>query len=139
MLNELEDMLIDAVHEAYDRKTEETNAIDAGMINRLERYVMLRTVDRHWQRHLTDLDVLREGIGLMSIAQQDPLVEYKRQSFAMWQGMLDEIRTQAAYQLLTVQVNVRQPQPVARCRSKRLVQAARHLNRTGTVQNQPGT
>jgi preprotein translocase subunit SecA len=72
---------------------------------------MLGTVDRHWQRHLTDLDVLREGIGLMSIAQKDPLVEYKRQSFAMWQGMLDEIRAQAAYQVLTAQVNVRQPQP----------------------------
>jgi preprotein translocase subunit SecA len=110
-VDELENVLIDAVHEAYDRKTEETNNIESGMINRLERYVMLGTVDRHWQRHLTDLDVLREGIGLMSVAQKDPLVEYKRQSFAMWQGMLDEIRAQAAYQLLTAQVNVRQQPP----------------------------
>ena len=65
---------------------------------------MLRAVDQHWQRHLTDLDVLREGIGLMSVAQRDPLVEYKRESYSMWQGMMDEIKQQAAYQLLTVQV-----------------------------------
>jgi preprotein translocase subunit SecA len=112
-IDELETELIAAVHEAYDLKTEETNKVEAGMVNRLERYVMLGTVDRHWQRHLTDLDMLREGIGLVSIAQKDPLVEYKRQSFAMWQGMLDEIRAQAAYQLLTAQINVRR-QPPAR-------------------------
>jgi preprotein translocase subunit SecA len=112
-VDELETLMIDAVHEAYDLKTEETNRVEPGMVNRLERYVMLGTVDRHWQRHLTDLDMLREGIGLVSIAQKDPLVEYKRQSFAMWQGMLDEIRAQAAYQLLTAQINVRR-QPAAR-------------------------
>ncbi|MBL8156662.1 MAG: SEC-C domain-containing protein, partial [Anaerolineae bacterium] len=72
-----------------------------------------RSIDQHWQRHLTDLDVLREGIGLMSIAQRDPLVEYKRQGFNMWQGMTEEIRKQAAYQLLTAQV-ARQQQPLRR-------------------------
>jgi preprotein translocase subunit SecA len=111
-VDELETLLIDAIHEAYDNKSDETNQIEPGMMNRLERYVMLGTVDRHWQRHLTDLDVLREGIGLVSIAQKDPLVEYKRQSFAMWQGMLDEIRSQAAYQVLTAQINVRRPPQV---------------------------
>jgi preprotein translocase subunit SecA len=124
-VDELEQLLIDAVHEAYDRKTEEMNAIEPGMMNRLEKWVMLRTVDQHWQRHLTDLDILREGIGLMSVAQRDPLVEYKRESFAMWQGMLDEIRSQAAYQLLTAQINTRQPQPVRRQMQLAGVQAAR--------------
>jgi preprotein translocase subunit SecA len=85
------------------------------MMPKVERWAMLRAVDQHWQRHLTDLDVLREGIGLMSVAQRDPLVEYKRQSYSMWQGMMDEIKQQAAYQLLTVQVApriARRPQPV---------------------------
>jgi preprotein translocase subunit SecA len=124
-IEELETLLLDAVHKAYDLKTEETNAVEPGMMNRLEKWVMLRTVDQHWQRHLTDLDVLREGIGLMSVAQRDPLVEYKRQSFAMWQGMLDEIRAIAAYQLLTAQVNVRQQQPIRRQMQTAGVQAAR--------------
>jgi preprotein translocase subunit SecA len=107
-LEALETMLLDAVQRAYDRKTAE---VTPDMMNRLERWVMLRSIDSHWQRHLTDLDVLREGIGLMSVAQKDPLVEYKRQSYAMWQGMLESIRTQAANQLLTAQVNVRPQRP----------------------------
>ncbi|MEZ4670526.1 MAG: preprotein translocase subunit SecA [Anaerolineae bacterium] len=107
---ELEEELLAAVNEVYDRKSAE---LGEDMMHRVESWAMLRAVDQHWQRHLTDLDVLREGIGLMSVAQRDPLVEYKRQSFSMWQGMMDEIRTQAAYQLLTVQVNSR-PAPTRR-------------------------
>ncbi len=111
-VEEIEEMLLDAINEAYDRKTEE---LGEEMMPKVERWAMLRAVDQHWQRHLTDLDVLREGIGLMSVAQRDPLVEYKRQSYSMWQGMMDEIKQQAAYQLLTVQVApriARRPQPI---------------------------
>jgi preprotein translocase subunit SecA len=113
-LEELESLLLDAVRNAYDDKAEEVNTIEPGMMNKLEKYVMLRSMDQHWQRHLTDLDVLREGIGLVSIAQRDPLVEYKREAFEMWKGMMDEVQQQAAYQLLTAQINVRQPQRVIR-------------------------
>jgi preprotein translocase subunit SecA len=113
-LEQLESTLLDAIHEVYDQKTAEVKeAIDPAAMNNLERWVMLRTIDQHWQRHLTDLDILREGIGLVSIAQKDPLVEYKRQSFEMWQGMTDEVRHLAAYQLLATQV-MRQPTPTRR-------------------------
>ncbi|MBA3874269.1 MAG: SEC-C domain-containing protein [Anaerolineae bacterium] len=62
----------------------------------------------------------------MSVAQRDPLVEYKRQSYSMWQGMMDEIKTQAAYQLLTVQVAprpqlMRRPQPIQLNMNKPLI------------------
>ncbi|MBC6937585.1 MAG: preprotein translocase subunit SecA [Chloroflexi bacterium] len=110
-LEELETLLIEAVHKAYHQKEQE---LGMEMMPRLEKWVMLRTIDQHWQRHLTDLDVLREGIGLMSVAQRDPLVEYKRQAFGMWQGMMDQIRVQAATQLLMTQVAQRQPQPAMR-------------------------
>ncbi|HEX2906870.1 MAG TPA: SEC-C metal-binding domain-containing protein, partial [Phototrophicaceae bacterium] len=106
-LEELEPLLINAVHEAYDKKEQE---LTTDMMRRLEKWMLLRVIDQHWQRHLTDLDILREGIGLMSVAQRDPLVEYKRQAYSMWQGMMDEIRTLAAYQLLSAQLQQR-PQP----------------------------
>jgi preprotein translocase subunit SecA len=125
-LDELESMLTDAIRTAYDRKTEE---LGAEMMDRLERFMMLRVIDQHWQRHLTDLDILREGIGLMSIAQRDPLVEYKRSAFNMWQEMQGQIRAQAAYQLLTAQVNVRQPVPI-RQRPLQMVHG-------GTVEKKP--
>ncbi|MBI5670032.1 MAG: preprotein translocase subunit SecA [Chloroflexi bacterium] len=121
-LDELEDMLVAAVREAYDKKEAE---LGVDMMRRLEKWMMLRVIDQHWQRHLTDLDILREGIGLMSVAQRDPLVEYKRQAFGMWQGMMDEIRTQAAYQLLTTQVQQRPTQPVRRMQLQAQPQTAR--------------
>lgn len=108
-IDELENALIEAVHEAYDKKAAE---LGAELMPRAERMVMLSTVDQYWRRHLTDLDVLREGIGLMSIAQRDPLVEYKRQGYAMWQEMQNELRAQAARDIFRVQVNM--PQPVRR-------------------------
>jgi preprotein translocase subunit SecA len=116
-VDEIENLLLESIGEVYDKKTEEVGALEPGMMNKLERWVMLRTMDQYWQRHLTDLDMLREGIGLMSVAQKDPLVEYKRQSFAMWGNMMEEIKEKAAVQLLSTQVNTRlpsRPSPSAR-------------------------
>jgi preprotein translocase subunit SecA len=107
-VEQLEEMLIAAVHEAYERKTAE---LGPEIMPRAERLVMLSAIDQYWRRHLTDLDVLREGIGLMAIAQRDPLVEYKRTAFEMWQGLQGEIRRQAGRDIFRVQVNVAQPQP----------------------------
>jgi preprotein translocase subunit SecA len=110
-LDELEDRLIEAVSEVYDAKTAELG----DLMPRAERMVMLNAVDQYWRRHLTDLDVLREGIGLMSIAQRDPLVEYKREAFRMWEDMQDQIRAQAARDIFRVQVSMPQVQsPVRR-------------------------
>jgi preprotein translocase subunit SecA len=67
-----------------------------------ERYVMLNAVDSLWQRHLTDLDVLREGIGLMGYGGRDPLVEYKRQSYEMWQALQEEIKAKVVHDIFRV-------------------------------------
>jgi len=67
-----------------------------------ERYVMLNAVDSLWQRHLTDLDVLREGIGLMGYGGRDPLVEYKRQSYDMWQALQEEIKAKVVHDIFRV-------------------------------------
>ncbi len=63
------------------------------MMNRLrDRQVMLDTVDNLWVRHLTDLDNLREGIGLRAYGQEDPLVAYKREAHEMYGALLDQIQ-----------------------------------------------
>src|SRR5690606_8651596 len=80
-LDEVEETVIEAAHAAYEKKAAE---LGPDLMKRAERLVMLNAIDSHWRRHLTDLDVLREGIGLMAIAQRDPLVEYKREAFGMW-------------------------------------------------------
>ncbi|PJF25277.1 MAG: preprotein translocase subunit SecA, partial [Phototrophicales bacterium] len=102
LLDDLEEMLVEALHEAYDRKTEE---LTPEIMRRAERVIMLNAIDTHWRRHLTDLDILREGIGLVAMAQRDPLVEYKREAFAMWQSLQDEIKEMAARNIFRVQVS----------------------------------
>ncbi len=106
----LEETIIQAAHEMYQRKVEELGAD----MPRAERIALLYAIDTHWQRHLTDLDILREGIGLMSIAQRDPLVEYKREAFAMFSTLRDQIDRQALRTIFAMQVQQVQRQPVQR-------------------------
>ena len=58
-----------------------------------ERYIMLNIIDSQWKDHLASIDQVKQGIGLVGYGQKDPLVEYKKQSFDMFQDMLDRIDT----------------------------------------------
>ncbi|MEP7284879.1 MAG: preprotein translocase subunit SecA [Chloroflexota bacterium] len=78
-----------------------------------ERQITLRAVDQFWVRHLTDLDILREGIGLVAIGQRDPLVEYKREAFAMWEELQAQIQHQIVQWIFRVELAQQQPQRVA--------------------------
>ena len=60
-------------------------------MQRLERDLMLQLVDQQWKDHLYSLDHLKEGIGLRGYGQRDPLVEYKKESFAMFQAMKERV------------------------------------------------
>jgi len=99
-VDDLESLIIEGAHEAYDLKAAELG----DLMKRGERLTMLNAIDIHWRRHLTDLDVLREGIGLVSIAQRDPLVEYKREAFTMWTDLQDQISTTSVRNLFRMQV-----------------------------------
>ncbi len=78
-------------------------------LRNLERYIMLNIVDAQWKDHLLALDHLKEGIGLRGYAQKDPLVEYKRESFGLFQAMLDRIDTETIRYLFNLQVQVTAP------------------------------
>ena len=66
---------------------------------RIERFVLLRTIDALWVQHLTAVDELREGIGLRAYGQANPLVAYKREAHDMWEQLLDNIRRAVARQI----------------------------------------
>jgi preprotein translocase subunit SecA len=76
-----------------------------------DRAIMIQTVDQLWVKHLTDLDELREGIGLRSYAQRDPLVAYRTEASNTYAEMLDTMREQVAHRVFNVQFNVQAPQP----------------------------
>ncbi|MEI2690347.1 MAG: preprotein translocase subunit SecA [Anaerolineae bacterium] len=94
-----------------------------------DRMVMLRAVDERWVRHLTDLDALREGIGLRAYGQIQPIVAYKKEAHAMYMELLEAIEGDIVHAIYKVDV-VRQQQP-----ARRVVQTNRSDN--GAGQSQP--
>ncbi|WP_434613550.1 preprotein translocase subunit SecA [Arthrobacter sp. A5] len=75
----------------------------------LERRVVLSVVGRKWQEHLYEMDYLKEGIGLRAMAQRDPLVEYQREGFTMFQAMMGAIREESVGLLFNLEVQVEEP------------------------------
>ncbi|MBK7704258.1 MAG: preprotein translocase subunit SecA [Acidobacteria bacterium] len=72
-----------------------------------ERYIMLNIIDTQWKDHLLSIDHLKQGIGLVGYGQKDPLVEYKKQSFDMFQDMLDRIDTNTSKALFNLEIVVK--------------------------------
>jgi preprotein translocase subunit SecA len=81
-----------------------------------ERIIMLNIIDAQWKDHLLSLDHLKQGIGLVGYGQKDPLVEYKKQSFDMFQEMLDRIDTSTIRSLFNLQVVTEEPPEALRQR-----------------------
>ncbi len=69
-----------------------------------ERYIMLNLIDAQWKDHLLSIDQVKQGIGLVGYGQKDPLVEYKKQSFDMFQDMLDRIDTNTTKALFHLEI-----------------------------------
>ncbi len=82
-----------------------------------DRQLILRAVDGLWVRHLTDLEALREGIGLRAYGQQNPLVAYRKEAYEMYEALLSQIREAVARSVYLV------PQLIARPRQRRLQMA----------------
>jgi preprotein translocase subunit SecA len=96
-----------------------------------ERIIMLNIIDAQWKDHLLALDHLKQGIGLVGYGQKDPLVEYKKESFDMFQAMLDRIDTTTIRSLFNLQVVAEQaPDELQRRRAARRAS----LNFTGPNQ-----
>jgi preprotein translocase subunit SecA len=72
----------------------------------LERRVVLSVIDRRWRDHLYEMDYLKDGIGLRAMAQRDPLVEYQREGFALYQNMMGSIREESVGFLFNLEVEV---------------------------------
>ncbi|MCF8609904.1 preprotein translocase subunit SecA [Gordonia sp. HY285] len=109
---ELREKIVDDALAAYDKRVDEIVGIagDEGMAN-LERSVLLQVLDRKWRDHLYEMDYLREGIHLRSMAQRDPVVEYQREGYDMFTAMLDAMKEETVSILFNAQVQVEAPAP----------------------------
>jgi preprotein translocase subunit SecA len=101
--------LISDAKVAYAKRNDEIG--DAAM-RELERRVVLSVVDRKWRDHLYEMDYLKEGIGLRAMAQRDPLVEYQREGYGMFQQMMGAIREESVGFMFNIEVQVQASAPV---------------------------
>jgi preprotein translocase subunit SecA len=105
---ELKERLRKVVEETYAAKE---TSIGAVLLREYERFFMLQTVDTFWKDHLLALDHLKEGIGLRGYGQRDPLIEYKKESFQLFEAMKEGIEEQILQYLFRFEV--RAPEPAA--------------------------
>ncbi len=101
--------LISDAKVAYAKRGDEIG--DAAM-RELERRVVLSVVDRKWRDHLYEMDYLKEGIGLRAMAQRDPLVEYQREGYGMFQQMMGAVREESVSFMFNIEVQVQASAPV---------------------------
>ena len=104
---EMGDAIFEKLKERYDAKEK---LIGAQAMRYHERMIMLSVIDAQWKDHLLSMDHLKEGIGLRGYGQHDPLVEYKRESFDMFEEMMQRFQEETVRYLYLMQIMERPPE-----------------------------
>jgi preprotein translocase subunit SecA len=97
----LEDVLCEQLAQKYQQKED---LIGADLMRQSERWIMLKVIDDQWKDHLLSIDSLKEGIGLRGYGQKDPLVEYKKESYDLFESMMDRIEDETVRLLFFLQI-----------------------------------
>ena len=127
---ELTGLLFERAQDIYRRKEAEYGP---NIMRELERVIMLRVVDEYWMDHIDAMTELRQGIGLRAYGQTDPVVEYKREGFEMFEAMTAAIQEETVRRLFLVRI-----QPNAGVQRERVAKVTGESAGTdGTVKKQP--
>ncbi|WP_421777682.1 preprotein translocase subunit SecA [Gardnerella sp. KA00603] len=95
----LRDLIVDNVNNFYDIFEKR---IGSDAIRQIERRVVLAVLDRKWREHLYEMDYLKDGIGLRGMGQRDPLVEYQREGYQMYNSMIEAIKEESVQLLFHI-------------------------------------
>lgn len=121
----LREKIIETATEQYKLKEE---AVGASVLRNFEKSVMLQTLDNLWKEHLAAMDHLRQGIHLRGYAQKNPKQEYKRESFELFEGLLDALKFDVI--AILSKVRVQQQDEVERMEAQRQAQAEETARRS---------
>jgi preprotein translocase subunit SecA len=105
---EMSDTIVERLQHKYQEKED---LVGADVMRQTERIVMLQVIDNQWKDHLLSMDELKQGIGNRAYGQKDPLVEYKKESYEIFQAMMDRIEDETARYLFFLQVTQGAPPP----------------------------
>ena len=114
----LRERILDSIVEVYQRKE---SIVGTEVLRNFEKAVMLQTLDTLWKEHLAAMDYLRQGIHLRGYAQKNPKQEYKRESFELFETMLDNLKSDVIMTLS--RVRVQEPEEVDRMEAERQAMA----------------
>ncbi|HEU4520484.1 MAG TPA: SEC-C metal-binding domain-containing protein, partial [Thermoanaerobaculia bacterium] len=103
--DEVKHQVIEAVNRRYEEKEAQ---VGAEVMRVHEKYLLLQVIDQLWKDHLLNIDHLKEGIGLRGYGQRDPLIEYKKESFELFQEMMERIQDRVVKYLWKIDVVVDQ-------------------------------
>ncbi|MEW6095860.1 MAG: preprotein translocase subunit SecA [bacterium] len=99
--DELAEMVTSRIKEVYKKRED---LMGKGTMNQLQRSVMLHVLDAHWKDHLHNMDYLREGISLRAYGQKDPLVEYRHESYRMFDALISKVKEEAIEYIFKIQI-----------------------------------
>ncbi|UWZ97930.1 preprotein translocase subunit SecA [Vibrio splendidus] len=123
---------------AVDSYKQKEEVVGAQVLRNFEKSVMLQTLDGLWKEHLAAMDHLRQGIHLRGYAQKNPKQEYKRESFELFEGLLDVLKTDVV--TILSKVRVQQQEEVEKMEAQRQAQAEQAARRAqaqhATAENQ---
>jgi preprotein translocase subunit SecA len=97
---EIEEYILDGLRKRYSEKEE---VVGPEIMRDTERMIMLSVIDQQWKDHLLTMDHLKEGIGMRAYGQKDPLVEYKKEAYTLFQGMMERIEDETVRFLFFLQ------------------------------------
>jgi preprotein translocase subunit SecA len=106
--DEMYDLVMAEATAYYERREVE---LGPDVMREVERQVMLRIVDQRWREHLYEMDYLQEGINLRAYAQRDPVIEYQREGFDMFNQMMEGIKEEAVGFVFNLEVQQNDPEP----------------------------
>ena len=94
---------------AYEKKEAD---LGTPLIRQMEKQIFLKMIDMQWKDHLLGMDQLKEGIGLRGYGQKEPLIEYKREGYEMFQAMIERVKRDTIGHLFRIQVSKEAPMPL---------------------------
>jgi preprotein translocase subunit SecA len=103
---EIEETVMAGLRRRYEEKEE---SVTAPVMRETERMIMLSVIDQQWKDHLLSMDHLKEGIGMRAYGQKDPVIEYKKEAFQMFQDMMDRIEDETVRFLFFLQPAAERP------------------------------
>ena len=105
-VEDLTELVKEQVHAAYKKREGQVGKED---LRHIERFIILQIIDNQWIAHLQDMEHMKEGIGLRGYGQLDPLREYQKEGYALFEDMMDRIREETLMNLSRIQIQRQRP------------------------------